>query len=489
MKKHAYILIITALFAVVSIFALNIYIDDQSDVVSTNVNTVFGDIKHAEGINIRTDIVSIYNLYWEIVQNFDENLSTEVDFDIRPYVDRGPLYYQAINYESSSLTNFNDFSSGTGSSSGIDLEQEDSHSGTPMKHFIDIAENTKNSEEKTEIVNLADYYEYFPVFLYYLSVNEEEDVYDIGYDSTDFTDFFKIPIDASLQLESTVRKDHTGKVVYIENSPKIDESLNTFNLHTANGISTADTYTKDHLYVYMKSKGMSEYGIFSIPFNKSNGYRIHTDENGNRIDLTAHFPAEEGAFLLHQTDENADVLDLKVDEKNNNLIVIYKTDDIDSQTSDIYLKIIDIDTREVLQDFILHTMQTAPINSYSNSYISLIKNYDDFYYILFNDGTFKVLTEKGGVYEISLFGDMNEVYDINNQTDYTFIPVPNTVDIDYKDGEIAILSFEPKGEALNLALFDTSGLKYFANLENGVIHNLDKGIYDGGYMYIDVEFD
>ena len=100
-----------------------------------------------------------------------------------------------------------------------DMEEADWWANMEQEHFLvrpvrDVADRTGAGEERTETVDLSDYYDVYPLYLsvnsgtmgvYSSSVSAEEQV----------TDFFSFPVLHGTMAEITVRRDETGTLAEI----------------------------------------------------------------------------------------------------------------------------------------------------------------------------------------------------------------------------------------------------------------------------------
>ena len=100
-----------------------------------------------------------------------------------------------------------------------DMEEEDWWANMEQEHFLvrpvrDVADRTGAGEERTETVDLSDYYDVYPL---YLSVNSGTmGVYSSSVSAEEqITDFFSFPVPSGTMAEITVRRSETGTLAEI----------------------------------------------------------------------------------------------------------------------------------------------------------------------------------------------------------------------------------------------------------------------------------
>lgn len=275
-------LFIAAIIFISACFAL---VSRGAEAVSLSMETLSGDAGCAEGIEIELTVESADCLYWDITAGLSENAVTDAEFSFV----RNPGGYSEYSYDTSLPDVYLYFSFLLeGALYGDDISYEDlEENGFACEAIEAVAEKTGNGEAYSEIVRLADYYDYFPLY-------GEGSVYDpeITGETTSYFDsvqlsallaeYFAIPVPDDYYIEIYVEKDKSGNitetVVYgyadlTSYNALSDEYIYAYlngpytnTVYTQQGILFALSAYSDKLYDFDSSGG---YGIWLLEFSAS----------------------------------------------------------------------------------------------------------------------------------------------------------------------------------------------------------------------------
>lgn len=275
---------------------------EQDNVIFTE-NTVYGDIKYADGIDV-TRRISLENAEWNSVCSInDSKVTQKTDFK---YYNFGRKYEGGPDYHSIwlSTVGYPDFSGSVRNDKKLTAERK--------KLQDDFDEQTKDSLDNpvTVTFKLRDYYEYYPIgvsiwFPDYTNIFGEPD-YEFDLDVIrQFREFFKIPVPDSEITTVTAAVSYGGG----GEIRTVVEKTNNFAFSTEYAICDSAAYftfnnkfpnTEEKIDTSLIPGG---YGIYRLPYDKS----TEEDLINNTIDSRVHADRLEMVYTL---DEDNYVLDM-----------------------------------------------------------------------------------------------------------------------------------------------------------------------------------
>lgn len=203
-------LIFLAVLLVLSVAVLAVgqgMISAMGDDVTITETTLAGDPAAAEGLTVSLHPTYKYHLEWRTVFSAGADPKPETGFhysartlsDVRTGTPTAWMQIGGLNFSMSA----------TGGA--VDLEDDSDELGfaAMLRPAADVATRTQPGEIRTETVHLRDYYDYYSLYLDYYGV--------IGQTGqAALSDYFKIPVQADVQVEVAVGKDEAGTVYQVE---------------------------------------------------------------------------------------------------------------------------------------------------------------------------------------------------------------------------------------------------------------------------------
>lgn len=276
MRKSLIGFTVLAVASVLFLFCGAAAINEGGDDITVTEVTLAGDPAEAAGLHTTVVLNEDRRLYW----------TTDYDVSADPQPETVFAYYQTRRRQSGGEyqkdAHLSLGSVGFGMSGHIDLEQElaymhQSRHGNTMLLLpvIDLASRVGAGETATEILNLRDYYEYYPVYLEcgWAGMENFDEVRLAHWDL--YQEYFRIPVTGYDKIEVSVTKDEEGRVVdvscntyYPEEKPEEAADVYTY---------TASVVTDDAVYLvlhgthdYSQIKG--GYGVYRIPIEYYDSY-------------------------------------------------------------------------------------------------------------------------------------------------------------------------------------------------------------------------
>ena len=228
MRKCLVLLLLLSLLSVGGLVYAHGAVDDLSDKVSFTEVTHSGELSAAEGlvVNVNTQMES--NLFWET--EYPLGGAPKTDFAFYQSDQHGPYRYRSYGLSI-------DFPSGYGWSSSRGVNYEDPSEEDLGRMDSDyallpilqaVSRNTPPNSDHTEVVRVADYFEYLPLNFDLDDENVfwvvEEDGYAnvyraerLGWEfegkrDTALQDYFRIPVPEEMMLEITMHKNGDGLI-------------------------------------------------------------------------------------------------------------------------------------------------------------------------------------------------------------------------------------------------------------------------------------
>ena len=337
----------------------------QQDNVIFTENTVYGDIKYADGISVQRRI-NLGRAQWESICRINEGVvSAETDFH---YYNLGINYSDGPSYDSVSLSTV-DYPTFAGVGGGKTLTEE------RQKLQDDFDELTKESLDDPVVVEfkLNDYYEYYPIGVS-LWLPESTNIYCEADYETDsdavkqFREFFKIPVPQREQtvVEAAVSYRGGGSI-----STVVDKTDN-FAFKTYSAVcENAVYFTFDNKFPDDEEKVDTSlipggYGIYRLPYEKS------SDEDllNETIEAKVHADRLEMAYAL---DDDSCILDMLVSFDKTQIYLLSE------ENGRYFFTVIDEKTMTDKQRFELPSeYETVYFHSAYENYV-VITCYDEYY--------------------------------------------------------------------------------------------------------------
>ena len=257
----------------------------------------------------------------------------------------------------------------------------------------DIAERTANGETRTETLRLSDYYDYYPMAmdLYLPDAEGSSRVYVTWEECRALTEYFRLEVPEDVMVEVSVTKDEAGNVINIDTNDTGEKRF-WFRCDTVvleDGVCLSITAESEGVnFTDAPVNCRDGFGVYFIPFseNLKNDY-----ESGDPIFDLEHIrmfcPLAWGSDPLLLAGEEGQML-------------LYARED-----GMLKLSVFDTDTWQCVQ-----WESIFPLGE--EEYYSVLGSGDGFRVMARDDGFFRVVEEKDGVYTPALSGtqDTREGY-------------------------------------------------------------------------------
>jgi len=444
MRKSLIICCVITILAMAGVMGFGLIVGAQDEEVYLQENILVGDPAYAEDISFQIRSHWQEKMLWETFADLGEELVTDTEF---------AFYPDGFDYElpSQSSARFEYSMSFGYSSSGSLLDGDDGrHSEIPFYNvFVDVASRTEPGSTRTEIVKLAEYYQYFDMRLDFNSRKYNRYSYNgiLDENENEFSYINKVlgmRIPEELEFEATVEKSENGNVYDIHGNA-VENKIRII----SDGI-----VLKDGIYVYVYVindegllPGVSEsgYGIYKLPFA--------WDEPGEEKNETA-FILIDDFSLVYPLEEK--ILAMKADETEEEIFLLIERE------GSIFLQRIEKENMVLLQEFALgkseewlacHDMQVT----------------EKGVILLMNDRRICFAEKQGEDYFITVNYQMpdEEAFHSGAWDTYAF---------DYEAGRLAILWGGSKGHYYTCSssayvfVLEGEELKFLSHYENSLDH-------------------
>jgi hypothetical protein len=423
-------LIIALLLAALSVGGISLVhggVDVAKDAVTLDETVLYGDGAAAEGIVVDSGFHCDYHLFWDIRYTVGKVPETHTDFTFSQAERRAyepHIYYGA-------LFNYDFGGSGKSASGGINPEDE----SPPIR---DVANRTPNGEERTEVIYLKDYYDYYPLQLDFdlpgtgIAANEET--------LKSFSDYFKIPVDPQAEIEIRVEKNAAGEVSSIGVAPAEGSELS---------LDSSSAVTNTGCFFTLSCRGSDGalldtghipggYGIYHLPCPQD----AQTDAQDVQLQT------------VFQVDpQKADNVTLQASADQSELLLVTKE-------NQAYMLTV-IDTATVTQLQKIKLLDCPSDESFWKMFI-----YGDFI-VSFAGGRLAVVAETADcTYELRFIAD-------TAKAEESGFAMALDAAMDYDGERLAVASFQrDRVCGFYLAVFDPTGLTYLGRYDN----SLDKDL-------------
>jgi len=426
MKKYFIIFIALLLAASTCAIYSTAVLHSRRDDITFTREVVAGDIAAAEGITVtlRNELNS--RLGWDMtMKNGDEN-NTETLFEFTPYRFPYRHNYDYYGFQISSMSSY--------VSMGGNIDFEEEHADpylSPLMHiWKDVASRAPaGMENYTETVAIADYFEYYPLYISFstdLNVNETENAEKL------FSDIFKIPVPEDHKITVSISKDSAGNAYEAESRAEKESAeytINSTGAITEKGVWFSWEFS-EHPMADME--GMPENGIWFFP--------LEPHESGKWF-----APDVARTELLYPTDRR---ISFVCSSKDSSRILFITSDENGKNAS---LGVMDAATGNILQDI-----------PFTDNYVPLgIEVEEDYIFISTDNSGFAVFSEENGIYTLEMCSEYMK-------NPHELAPYYYYSDTDFSNGKFVILclSHRTLEKSFHLQVFDKTGILYHGSYTN-----------------------
>lgn len=313
MRKTFLIFVVLAVVSVAFLFCGAAAVNDGRDDIVVTETTLAGDAAAAEGLQVRTVLNEMRQLYW--TTEYDVSVEPKPVTNFRFY----PVSRQFDGRDPVREAYLSIGSVGFGMNGHIDLEQElayiEEHPSANqilLRPVVDVARRTAAGETCTEVLDLSDFYEYYPVYLQYdwAGLEHDDDVADKHWEF--YSDYFKLPVAENTLIEVSVTKDAAGQVM--------DVGCNTYYPEKSENDADAKAVTMVDAYTYTESVVMEDAVYFLFHGNHDysqikGGYGLYRIPVAYYSEYNGHKFSEPQGMLQVEQIENIYPLDPAVSER------------------------------------------------------------------------------------------------------------------------------------------------------------------------------
>lgn len=431
------------LILITSLVYVHIHLNDTKDDVIITEETIYGDVSAAEGLYVNISTQSNDHLYWdtgfyltgEPIPNVDFEFTTSARNQNIEYPGNEGIYLEA----GTQIYNTN----GTTGSAGYNIPD------FLRETFMELVDSIDDYDEtKTAIVNFSDYYEYYPVNMWFFSPMYFESAADKSKAIEAFKEYFKIPVREETPVKLSVTKQFS---VYANNYQFEISFLN-------------ETIRSSYLSVIADS---GCYFIFTV-------YSDYGDYSGEMMDMSQipggfglyFFPCrntdagfeplyeELNTVITLDPEKTEKIIDLSITPDKKNLLLLT------FEESEYVLYVLDADTAQLNDRIELY--EFADVSGYTRP-LGCCYAYNDWVVYIFEDGTIGLLTKENGRFNLKFTLDALDYVDFN----LNYMTSWGTGEwIDWDGTRLAIVSASGIYD-IYVAIFDETGLLYAGKIGQG----------------------
>lgn len=449
----------------------------EKDNVTFQDEILLGDASMAEGISVDISTQYARHLFWNTTYKAGTKPSVSTDYRFYDTAQRTKYETQTGIHMNIEIDSYNfDPEKSREELKGLDKAIYDLyHDDSPS---LSIG-STAKEYNKVKVINLKDYYDYYPLFmginlenydnywnwndgLYYEQENASED-YEF------LKNYFRIPIieGDSRSINMTIYHDtYSTFIDYSQN----DEPyfMDSYSAVTDDAIYFMFTFNQNGKEIdFDTSLIPGGYGIYRIPYETLPLKSTQIRPNQN-VDIKA-------LSMVYPLDKNIQVFQFTTTTDKSKLILVYQ--DTETPNACTEMAIIDAKTLEILQTIVLEGIE-KPDGSIEVMVPYTLHVYDDFMAAYCSGDYLAVLSlENNGLYHLDYIVNIHE----NPVFDY-YIDSRGITVMDMKDGQIAITGLKNKSYVdrhynescgFYIAVFDKDGLVYYSEHDS----SLDRGQY------------
>lgn len=420
--------------AAVFLYSAHAWVDAEKAAVSIEETVIYGDKSAAQGLSLDIRTHCNYRLFWDTHFTLGESPTISTDFSFSQAEQRPSrnIPYAGIYFDGT----FNGHGASGSGTVGLDMTNET----VPVR---DVASRTAPGENRTEVVRLSDYYQFYPIQVEF----DRPSGFAVNADTQKlFADYFRIPVYPEHQVEISIEKDGAGEVRSLSLSTSKDSGvfLETPSAITDNGCfftfscRTAGGKLLDTSFI------TGGYGIYHFP--------LHNQGDDDRI-----LDVDELQMVYPIDAEVAEAVELRTSADRSKLFLVTR------ESGSYMLTVIDVRTMVQLQK--LAVLPAAEDSAFHSLHI-----YDDFVVPFRSDGRFALLAlSADGAYEIHFAADFT-------RQPSGFFAADSSMDFDGERLAVALFQepyYQPDRECnFFLAVFARDGLVYAGEYE----HSLDRDL-------------
>ncbi len=310
--------------------AAAVYVNDAKDKVEYTEEILYGDPAEAAEFVITSGIQYKRHLFWKTRYPLADKPVTEFNFSA------AEKRYSSIDHTYGGVQLQNGFAYGI-----MDMSIEADKQTGLAAAYRRLYDKTPEGEEGREIINLADYYEYYPISgqidVPGLSVHWEPDTIDRYNNLTDFpleafAEFFKIPLMKEEYIEIHLKKRVSGGVSW--GSSSVDAGGDGYDFWTSSVVAGDGCYIAFNNRTRQGKRADTSlipggYGIYKLP--------LKADEDGNLC------PDIDNLAIWYTLDESINLISLYSDSEGKRLILFTE------ENGQTVMTVIDIDSSKRIQ--------------------------------------------------------------------------------------------------------------------------------------------
>lgn len=371
MKKALCLAVILLLAGPVAFVAAGLWVNDQKDDVAVTETTIYGDPEAAAGVQVRITSRWEGHLIWDTVYTVGSGVA-ESSFRFSSMGET----WRSLGTDTVDISfNMNWGTVNVDGSSKVEFDPD----RYPMSRVLrSVMERTAPGERRTETVLLKDFYEYYPLYVYFN--NQALDVYyseDSLEENVSFTEFLQIPMGAA-EVQITMEKNPDGKVVDVQCSSQDASEFINCAAFGREGCYHA-FHVEDRKNGEVDNPG-ANYGIYYYPYVKNeygqNGAGLTIDPNQAR--------------LVYRLQPGIYTVEMELNEALGELYLVTK------EEQEIYLSVFDTqgDDLSLKQKLMLRPVKGEP-GEKDNPYWAQLSVRDNGVLMIWRDGSFVFVARQG----------------------------------------------------------------------------------------------
>ena len=337
MRKAAILLAVLLALSVggVCVAASGVY--EARDRVALTETVVYGDRAAADGLTVERRTKYSSRIFWDTTCTLDAEQTAETDytFSASPVNETGPTSYEGVYLQAN-----------TSAGASFDPDSVEPPTGLEIA-YQELFDSIGPGEEKSAIVYLKDYLDYYPVYVELdfpgTSCSTDRSVTLDGasdpgtelYAMAKLRDYFKIPVLEDERISISIGKHTDGTVASMGSGTNADSfCLQTYSVLTDDACYfTINTHNSGG-QVVDTGEIPGGYGIYRLPYEEA-----RRDESGQKVcgvDVDA-------LEMVYSLDPEISLLSLGVDPEQTKLL-LYAVED-----GAYVLTVIDLETLDTLQ--------------------------------------------------------------------------------------------------------------------------------------------
>jgi len=460
MRKHIVFIVILLIASISATVVLVDRLDDAKTNIRIIENVIYGDKSVAEGITVSELSQYDNHLIWDTVYKIsaEPTVNTEYSFYSTE------KHYDSLTYHGLNVALRDGY--------GCDFKKPAEKQTGIAKAYKELFDDTPAGEEKNRVIQLVDYYTYYPISLnidipdlYWYGGNlidieeyrSEKNVHDR------FAAFFKIPM-----LETEFEHISVGKDIY--------GNLSMTGSGSGDSDTTTERYTPETVSAF---GGNICYFSFSNRTNLGNavdtsliegGYGIYKVNytTGKYIDKNGIFTTgvvSESLSTCYPLSETQSVCEMWLSEDGKNLFCI----------------ILDTENNAILTQIETDSMETVASLSLGNNiekYGICVYPYKSFSAIMINDIITVVSPNSKGEYELRFKTPLTEY--VNGG----FKWLSESAVMDYNGERLVVVGYIPEKRFMTyltcdfyVAVYGSNGIEFYAEYQNSLSVNSYSGSY------------